>query len=191
LSIAPEVGRHFAVSDEVTESFRFSREGNSRLWTLRLAHGVADFLLAHVAHCPSAVVFENVDAADPLDLEVIAVLLRRSNPETLRVTVGSRSHDVGQPLEAALRLYARRRDVPPSPRSEPVLDSRSLAEAYVASDCTLDDRSAKTAYERLDPDVRRAMHRARLATSTAGGACAAAYHPGARRRAAFGRCVCP
>jgi tetratricopeptide (TPR) repeat protein len=142
LSIAPEVRRHFAISPEVDESFRFSREGNSRLWTLRLAHGVTDFLLVALAHVPCAVAFENVDAADPLDREVIAVLLRRANPDTLKVTVGSRSFDVGDPLAAALRLYARLVDVPPSPCAEPVGDSRSLAEAYVASDGATDDPSA-------------------------------------------------
>jgi tetratricopeptide (TPR) repeat protein len=166
LSIAPEVAPQFAIAREVTESFRFSREGNSRLWTMRLAHGVTDFLLAHAAHGPCAVVFENVDAADPLDREVIAVLLRRANPDTLKVTVGSRSAEVDEPLAAALRLYARLVEVSPSPRSEPVLDARALAEAFVTSDGTTDDPSAIAAYQSLDPGVRRGMHRDRLAELT-------------------------
>src|SRR5207244_3457431 len=46
LSIAPELRDAIPVSPELARSFEFSREGNSRYWTLRLAHGVVDFLLA-------------------------------------------------------------------------------------------------------------------------------------------------
>ncbi len=75
LSIAPELERRIAVSPELAKSFTFSREGNPRSWTLRLAHGLTDFLLNYfslTSSSPCAISFENADHADPTDQEFIA-----------------------------------------------------------------------------------------------------------------------
>jgi tetratricopeptide (TPR) repeat protein len=168
LSIAPELGRVFPVSAPLARSFLFSREGNARFWTLRLAQGAVDFLLAATKSGePSAIAFENVHAADPLDLEVIAVLLRRSAPADLFVSIGSSSCELAEPLASALRTYARVVDVAPStPVSTSSVDreaQRAHALAYVESDCTADDDHVRDAYQRLDPRERREWHLARAA----------------------------
>ena len=80
LSIAPEVAGYMEVSPAMSRSFEFSREGNSRFWTLRLAHSITDFLLSYLSKgnaCACAVAFEQVQHADPLDREFIAVLCAR------------------------------------------------------------------------------------------------------------------
>src|SRR5690348_1740320 len=86
LSIAPELEGTFDVPAEVAASFAFSREGNASRWTLRLAHGITDFLLASSAR-PASVLFFNAEHADPTDREFIAVLQRRADPARLLVKV--------------------------------------------------------------------------------------------------------
>lgn len=86
LSVAPELEVDFAVPAELRAAFGFSREGNLRDWTLRIAHGVTDFLLAAFARGSGhAVSFRNAAQADPTDREFIAVLRRRADPATLTV----------------------------------------------------------------------------------------------------------
>jgi len=166
LSIAPEIEDLIPVSDQLARSFEFTREGKSRFWTLRLANGLVDFLLACFAEVGGgSLYFENVHAADPLDQELVVVLLRRAAPDNLLVRVGTRSHEVGEPLLSALRAYARITDLSGetassawrAPDASPPAQ-RSLAEAYVTSDCTLDDPLAQRAYEALDPAMVRELH---------------------------------
>lgn len=83
LSVAPELRRDLDVPSEISAVFMFSREGNAPGWTLRLAHGIVDFLLA--APRRLSVAFCNLDHADPTDLEFISVLQRRAVPERLLV----------------------------------------------------------------------------------------------------------
>ena len=106
LSIAPELRDVIPVSPELARAFEFSREGNSRYFTLRLAHGVVDFLLACLSDSGCTLGFENVDLADSLDQELVAVLLRRAPPDKILVSVRTRSQDVAEPLLASLRSYA-------------------------------------------------------------------------------------
>jgi tetratricopeptide (TPR) repeat protein len=89
--VAPALDAFIAIPPALRRGLRLSREGNTRLWTLRLAHGVCDFLIAWAASSPRApvVVFENADAADVLDRELIAVLLRRAPAETLSIVVST------------------------------------------------------------------------------------------------------
>ncbi|HKC25788.1 MAG TPA: tetratricopeptide repeat protein [Thermoanaerobaculia bacterium] len=167
LSIAPELAGSIPVSEALARALSLSREGNSRLYTARLAHGVADFLLAYLARPgpPRATVsFENVHEAESLDRELIAVLLERADPAKLRITVGTASEEMDEPLQSALRAHAVVRF---AAATDFALDDveRSVADlagSFIESDCTSDDPCAKRAYEIAGADLRGALHQARL-----------------------------
>jgi len=109
LLVAPEIQSWFPVRDEVAKWLAVSREGDPRSWTRRLAHGIADFLLSHVAHTAASrflLSLENVDLADPLDCEFMAVLLRRADPERLLIRIGSSCECLDASLLSALQTYA-------------------------------------------------------------------------------------
>src|SRR5882724_11024540 len=86
LSIAPELRSTVTISRETLTSLAIPGERTrfySRLRTLRLAHGLCDFLTG----CISLGIFEHltlffdsVQAAESLDHELIGVLLRRADP---------------------------------------------------------------------------------------------------------------
>jgi tetratricopeptide (TPR) repeat protein len=162
LSIAPEVASYMEVSPAMSRSFEFSREGNSRFWTLRLAHGITDFLLSYLSKanaCACAVAFEQVQHADPLDREFIAVLLRRADPAKLLLRVYTSSATADEPLLRALRTYARlSRSVEEANES-----SAPSAQRYVDSDCSSDDPRDREAYLSLSDDDRRRLHAKRAA----------------------------
>ncbi len=174
LSVSPDVRDLIPVPAELARSLEFSREGNSPVFTRRLAHGLVDFLLGHAAWTDSPrcdIWLDNVDAADALDREFVAVLLRRAAPEVIRVTVATRSEAVGEPLLAALLAHARvtrlASEAPPDLDqlvTEPPARQRSLAEAYVTSDCTSDDLLARRAYERSSATLRGQLHLERAAS---------------------------
>jgi tetratricopeptide (TPR) repeat protein len=116
LLTCPELaGRGFASAD-VRKWLAFSMEGNSSSRTLRLAHGLTDFLLSCAAQksisrlCLS---FENVDFADPLDQEFLAVLLRRSDPNRLLIRVCTSSEGLVDPLRSALETFASAKRLQP------------------------------------------------------------------------------
>lgn len=109
LSISPDVRSHVAAAADVTRWLSVSREGNQRSWTLRWAHGVTDFLLDYVAQVPISplgVSFENVDMAEPLDQEFLAVLLRRADPERLLIRICSSTERLDDQLLSALKSFA-------------------------------------------------------------------------------------
>jgi len=88
LSVAPELAAYFAAPAEIRAAFAFSREGNQPEWTLRIAHGVTDFLLAAAAEQGGyAVTFRSTAHADPTDREFVAVLRRRADPRTLAIAL--------------------------------------------------------------------------------------------------------
>lgn len=109
LLVAPEIKSWFPVPDEVAKWLAVTREGDPRSWTLRLAHGITDFLLSYVAQAATSrllLSFENVDSADPLDCEFLAVLLRRADPKQLPIRIGSCCECLDASLLSALRNYA-------------------------------------------------------------------------------------
>lgn len=178
LSIEPELGQLLPVSDLLSRELSLSREGNPGRYTARLAHGVADFLLAalvRTAHCRVGVRFEGVHGADPLDREFIAVLLRRADPRSLRITVKTPTEEMDEPLHSALRARASVRHS--APRDSGTADAadrrvmamsrprrRAMARRYVESDCTSENRCARRAYDLADAELRGELHAARLAT---------------------------
>ncbi len=176
LSIAPDLGDFLPVSHLLSRALSLSREGNSSRFTARLAHGVANFLIAALidtAH-RTTVRFENVHEADPLDRELIAVLLGRADPGTLRLTVSTSTEEMDEPLHSALKAHARVRLAAArgsateeyAGRRVAALSlsrRRALARHYVESDCTSEDPSARHAYELCSAAVRGRLHEARLA----------------------------
>jgi tetratricopeptide (TPR) repeat protein len=174
LSVAPEIAGRVTVDDRVLRSFAFSREGNPRSWTRRLAHGLADFVLACRDELGRRSVlgldFDHVEAADPADQELIAVLLRRVDPGRILLRVRTASAELAAPLTSALEAHARaisrQPGALPSPERVaraldrlPPAERRRLAQGYVRSDCTSDDPLARAAYDRLGPEERRELHR--------------------------------
>jgi tetratricopeptide (TPR) repeat protein len=134
LAVAPDLAPKLSVSDAQAASLTVSREGDARSWTLRLAHGLTDIVLAHFARAAAGlgvVAFVNADAADPLDQEFIAVLLRRADPRRVRVRVLAGADRFEDSLASALRAFARPiRTVsvksspplsPPKPADDPAL----------------------------------------------------------------------
>ncbi|MEO8504048.1 MAG: tetratricopeptide repeat protein [Acidobacteriota bacterium] len=109
LSVVPEFWQTLPVSPEMHRAFSFSREGNARSWTRRLAHGLTDFVLDHAAARGGAwlVSFLRVDESDPTDQEFLAVLLRRSCGTPLVLRVSTAADRLAEPMSTALRTYAR------------------------------------------------------------------------------------
>jgi tetratricopeptide (TPR) repeat protein len=119
-SVSPEVRSYLPVRDEVVKWLAVSREGDPRSWTLRLAHGIADFLLGYLSHYLThatisrfGVAFENVDMADPVDREFMAVLLRRADPAQVAIRICSSRELLDHPLRSALQSHAARTDLKP------------------------------------------------------------------------------
>jgi tetratricopeptide (TPR) repeat protein len=110
LAVAPELRDKIAVSEDVTKAFLFLLDGRVAGWTRRLAHGLTDFILSRVARDDSpryCVSFDNVEHADLVDWEFIAVLLRRADPRRLLVRVCTATDMVDEPLLSALNAYAQ------------------------------------------------------------------------------------
>jgi tetratricopeptide (TPR) repeat protein len=169
LSIAPEVADVIPVSAELARSFEFSREGNSRSWTLRLANGLTDFLLKYFGATregQTVVAFDAVDKSDPLDQEFLAVLLRRADPQKLLVRIGASAGPLQHVLESALGKYARFVEISQTQTPDPAGCTSSageLARLYVESDCTSDDPRQIEAYSLLSPGDRKQLHLDRAA----------------------------
>ena len=116
LLICPELANQGFASAEVLKWLTYSMEGNSPSRTLRLAHGLTDFLLDYAAQQSLSrlcISFENVDFADPLDQEFLAVLLRRSDPNQLLIRVCTSSDRLDGPLRSALRTFASTKHLEP------------------------------------------------------------------------------
>lgn len=165
-AVAPELaavvpGRRETLTSTATpqERTRFYPAGR----TLRLAHGLTEFVLAFLdlsAALPSALVVANADEADPTDLEWLAVMVRRVPAHRLRLVIGTRSDTVPEPLAEALALYAESETgerVPPSGPG-PDLAGPELAAAYVRGDCARDDPAGQAAYEALSAGERASLH---------------------------------
>jgi len=131
--IAPEVFRPVPV-EVYREHQRFLIRAYSTVRPLLVAHSLVTFLrkcAAHFTHLSCH--FTNVHAADELDRQFLAVLMRRTDPATLSVSTGGAAEP---------------------PEKEPV----DWARAYIDSDGTSDLPRALAAYEAADPDDRRRWH---------------------------------
>lgn len=145
----------------------------SRMRTLRIAHGLAEFL-RELCTGPATIVASNTQHADPTDQEALAVLLRRLDPAQLTLVVGTwtdpvpaSAHSVPESFADALHTYAQL--VPGSDAPHPTWpldpsDEDARAQRYIDSDGTEDDPRLLAAYRSVDQTSRRRLHDERLAT---------------------------
>ncbi|MEU1736357.1 tetratricopeptide repeat protein [Streptosporangium sp. NPDC020145] len=127
--------------------------------------GIVTFLNEHARRLAEAgdpaplLVFEDAHAAEPSTQELIALLLRRSDPGRLRVVVSTVPvASLTGELEGAL---ARHTETVQAVPGEPSPDGRSVEElvrAYVMADGISDDPAEIAAYEAADPEFVRRLH---------------------------------
>ncbi|MEO6702745.1 MAG: tetratricopeptide repeat protein [Jatrophihabitantaceae bacterium] len=146
--------------------------------TLRIAHGLAEFLRSYLRESGigvRSVFFDDLHRADRTDQELLAVLLRRIDPRLLTIVVGSAAEiehaDSGQRqlvsdlrpaaggLPAALPSYCNRIEATPidGPTRSPAGDAE-LARAYVWSDGTAEEPDLQAGYLRVAEAERRLLH---------------------------------
>jgi tetratricopeptide (TPR) repeat protein len=173
LLVCPELANSRWGSPEVRKWLTLSGEGNPSSRTLRLAHGLTDFILDCAKHlnslAPLVLSIDNVDFADPLDQEFLAVLLRRAHPDRLKVKIRTSSDRLHDQLRTAVQkfvsvkyLQSCQQDFLFS-KNIPATEQLSLAKEYVWSDCTSNNRSLKSSYAAMIDDDRRELHQERLA----------------------------
>ena len=160
IDAAPETLTSLAVPEERTRIYPANR-------TRRLAHGATEFLTGYAAGSgrrPLRLAFDRVDQADPTDQEFLAIFLRRAHPDEILVRIGSGGGKLEAELVAALDRYAHRLpDVPPSPGAPATRSAAELLQAYLDADGTSTDPAELAAYERAEPQLRRARHDERAA----------------------------
>jgi tetratricopeptide (TPR) repeat protein len=180
LTVAPELRGTVATSHETLTSLAVPAERTrfySRMRTLRLAHGMAEFLrdyvLITVSH-PASLIIDRIDQADPTDQEFVSILVRRLDPALITLVIGTGTDpDPVSPLGAALVRYAHTQlQAGPNPvdldaaaglADEPPPDR---ARQYVNSECTEAGQSGKllrAAYEGLTELERAGLHDERAA----------------------------
>jgi tetratricopeptide (TPR) repeat protein len=129
--------------------------------------GIVTFLTeyARVADVPLVVVFDDLHAAEETTQELVALLLRRADPGTLRVVAAGRRDGLGDQLPTALTRYADTVALPAGTGSAPPPARRTeeLVRAFVMGDGTGDDPEEIAAYEAADAGSRRELHDRRAA----------------------------
>lgn len=119
LALAPEL-RSFQSNDQQTLTSLAPPDERTRFYasarTLRLAHGIIDFLkgclkLGIFDHL--TLYFENVQAADTLDQELLGVLLRRADPATLTVVIATTPDSLPETFQDACLTYTEQIRVEP------------------------------------------------------------------------------
>lgn len=159
----------------------------ARMRTLRIAHGLTEFLAALLTadgRGPRSLVVDDLDHADVTDREFLAVLLRRTDPAVLTVAVGGGAGlaetpapdprlelgtPVGEDLSAALRRFCRTVEAPALPEPPAPEDAVRAATVYVDGDCRDDDPAVRAAYAALPEAQRQALHDRRAAELAATG----------------------
>ncbi|WP_371500965.1 tetratricopeptide repeat protein [Kitasatospora sp. NBC_00374] len=176
LSTAPELRPVVRATRETLTSLAIPKERTrfySRLRTLRITHGLVEFLTAYVRSLddgPRTLAVEDVQHADPTDQEFLAVLLRRADPALLTVVIGTGPDapavpegPVEAPLPPALAAHCAVLDVDAAPQPLPADPAR----AWVDGDGTSDDPRTEQAYLALPADRRAALHDRRYRELTA------------------------
>lgn len=173
---APETLTALAPHDERTRWYSLQR-------TVRIANHLVDLLEEYGRARPASltVFFDTAHHADPTDREFLAVALRRLDPASVRVVVGSTT-DAAEPtdpaepagqsddgLAAALARHAHRIDAPSLGTSAPHDPDEDLARAHVAEDGAGDDAATLAAYEALSPGERARLHDLRAEELAASG----------------------
>jgi tetratricopeptide (TPR) repeat protein len=164
LSVAPELRTLAPATKETLTSLAVPEERTrfySRLRTLRLTHGVIEFLRDHVVGLgdgPRSLVLVDVSEADPTDAEFVAVALRRLDPALLTLVVCTGTGELPEPLADALKTYAVPVTGATAEQRVVVGDPVELATAYVDSDGTDDRPELLAAYQGLAAETRARLH---------------------------------
>jgi tetratricopeptide (TPR) repeat protein len=158
LSAAPELRTQVPNSRETLTSMAIPAERTryyARLRTVRIGNGLVEFVRdAAAGEGLRRVVVEQVDQADPTDLEFLANLVRRVDPQLLQVVVCMpRALPDDENLLGVLREHTTLVDVLPTTEAT-VLDPA----AYVMADCVSDEPADLAAYLALDPADRARLH---------------------------------
>jgi tetratricopeptide (TPR) repeat protein len=172
LSTTPELHKVVPANKATLTSLAIPKERTrfySRLRTLRIAHGLTEFVRDTVELSgggPRSLVLHHVDGADPTDQEFISVLLRRVPAGLLAVTVVTSEGAVLEPgLAAALDTYAQRsvaQSAKPASSVQAGDDPLATARAYVAGECLDPDPAARAAYESITAEQRAQLHDERV-----------------------------
>jgi tetratricopeptide (TPR) repeat protein len=163
LTVAPELRTSVPATKETLTSLAIPIERTrfySRMRTLRIAHGLTDFLrtLLTLGGAPRSLVLEHLDQADPTDQELVAVLLRRMPAGLLALTVCTAEGAELEPdLTTALDRYAARQAAPTAADGA-TADPAAAARAYVDGECLDPDPAARAAYEALPAGARAGLH---------------------------------
>ncbi len=181
LSTTPELRDLVPATRETLTSLAVPKERTrfySALRTLRIAHGLVEFLeeyLRALGAGPQTLVVDDAHRADPTDGEFLAVLLRRIDPALLTVVVTTGTEPLERPagpgretLPDALAAHCAVLDPPdrePAPGSGAVapLGRAALGRAHVAADGLGDDAAELAAYLALPADERARLHDLRRA----------------------------
>lgn len=156
----------------------------ARLHSLRVAHGLVDFLLAALPGAgdgPRTLVVENVHHADVTDREFLAAALRRIPAELLTLVIGTDTDalaeppgmpSVSLPAELATRTTRIHRPGAASGPGSHGADARTetplrAATRYVEGECTDDDPALHAAYRALGDEERAGLHDRRAAALAA------------------------
>ena len=125
-----------------------------------MSQGIVTFLVAYarLREEPLTLALDDLDAAEPTAQELVAILLRRATPATIRVAAGAREPSFAPELARACERHAHA-IAPDAPPAGP--DRRTDEErlrAYVAADGTSDDPAEAAAYEAADAVLRARLH---------------------------------
>jgi tetratricopeptide (TPR) repeat protein len=181
LTVAPELHETFPAARETLTSLAVPEERTryySRLRTLRIANGLAEFLGEHLGHGSAvrSITIDDVHQADPTDQEFLAVLLRRLDPARLTIVLAGSAEFATEPdadwpaevraplsggLPAAIRRWCERVDAPEVVAAGTAQPPGALAAEYVARDGTSDDPTLRQAYDDCPDEDRRGLHDAR------------------------------
>jgi tetratricopeptide (TPR) repeat protein len=177
LTVAPELREVVDATHETLTSLAIPEERTrfySRMRTLRLAHGMTEFLrdyAAAVGQGPVSLVIDRIDQADQTDQELVSVLVRRLNPARITLVLGlGEEPDPASLLGVALAKYTETQTRSTLGPADPALvsvDAAELARRYVESECTEAGPTGEilqTAYENLAAQDRAALHDERAAT---------------------------
>ena len=153
--------RQLAFTGPFEQRTRFYGTGMIRC----MSQGVVTFLTCYARRVtesggvPLCVVFEDMHAAEVTTQEFVALLVRRSDPEVLKVVVSGAD---GEPTAELTGVLSRFADTAVAPAGEaPPSDHRvpeELVRAYVAADGTSDDPAEIAAYEAADRVLVRELH---------------------------------
>jgi tetratricopeptide (TPR) repeat protein len=134
----------------------------------RLAHGIAELLNDWASACrPHGVAIEFRDAgqADPTDLVLIGILLRRCDPRLLTIMVEGEVAEDDPHIAAALGSCTQPVAGPRGLRP-PRAAGTDLAQLFIDSDGTETDPAVCQAYAELPADERARRHTARASELT-------------------------